>query len=62
MLSMLGRESLDIEKNFQISNIAYVQNYVNKYYIGKDIFYASPFKFLINIDLFFILSRNPTLA
>ena len=38
MLSMLGRESLDIEKICQISNIAYVQNYVNKYYIGKYIF------------------------
>ena len=33
-----ARESLDIEKKFQISNIAYVQNSVNKYYMGKDIF------------------------
>ena len=38
MLLILGRESLDIEKNFQISNIAYMQNFVNKYYKGNDIF------------------------
>ena len=38
MLLILGRESLDIEKKFQISNIAYVQNSINKNYMGKDIF------------------------
>ena len=31
MLSILERESLDIEKICQISNIVYVQNFVNKY-------------------------------
>ena len=31
-------EILDIKKFFQISNIAYVQNYDNKYYMGNNIF------------------------
>ena len=38
MLLILGRASLDIEKICQISNIAYIQNFVNKYYKGNDIF------------------------
>ena len=38
MLLILERESLDIKKICQISNIAYVQNYVNKYYMGNNIF------------------------
>ena len=38
MLLILGRASLDIEKICQISNIAYVQNSDNKYYMGNDIF------------------------
>jgi len=35
---ILERQSLDIEKFRQISNIAHVQNSVNKYYMGNDIF------------------------
>ena len=61
MLLILGRASLDIEKICQISNIAYVQNSDNKYYMGNDIF-ISFIKFLINIVLFFILSCKHTLV
>ena len=38
MLLILERESLDIKKICQISNIAYVQNYINIYYMGNNIF------------------------
>ena len=38
MLLTSERESLNIKKIYQISNIAYVQNYVNKYYMGNNIF------------------------
>ena len=38
ILLILERESLDIKKICQISNIVYVQNYVNKYYTGNNIF------------------------
>ena len=56
---------LDIEKNCQIFNIAHVQNSVNKYYMGNDIFmlhFLIYWLIYIYIYIIIIFLANPTLG
>ena len=49
---ILETDSLDIKKICQISNIVYVQNYVNKYYTGNNIFMLHLLSFWLRLFCF----------